>query len=343
MINKKRFLWSYPKKSMFLFTFIASGLVACSDDDLEKNSTSAYPVATVGMTMSSIETNPFFQGAYKTYEAQAKSEPNLKLIIKSANNDQTVQNQQLDEMIAKGAKSVVVNLADVSQSEAVIEKYCGRVNLVFFNRSPGDKLLANCATAYFVDGDAVQAGVLQGLKVLETWKKNPDWDKNKDGKIQFAMLQGIPNHAGAMARTKWSIGTMKNYPNLGIPVEQIFSDHANFNAEKAKELMTTWIQSPDFAKVEVILANNDTMALGAIDALKENNQKLPIFGIDGTANAKKAISAGDMTATVLNDYENQAKASLRLAANLSAGIEPLAGIDYKMEHKVIKVPYQDIK
>lgn len=317
-------------------------LFACSATDTKPTNT-AYPKATVGMTMSSIETNPFFQGAYKTYEETAKAEPNLTLIIKSANNDQNLQNTQIEEMIKQGAKAIVINLVDVAEGKAIIDKYCTQLGLVFFNRSPGDKNLASCPNAYFVDGDASQAGVLQGLKVLEKWKENPAWDKNGDGKIQFAMLQGIPNHAGAMARTKWAIGTMQNYPNLGIPVEQIFSDHANFNGDKAKELMTTWLQSPDFSKVEVVLANNDTMALGAISALKENNQKLPVFGIDATENAKKAILAGDMVATVFNDYENQAKASLRLASNLSAGVEPLSGIEYKMEHKVIQVPYQEVK
>lgn len=325
-----------------LVGFVGS-LVGCWSDKKTTVETSAYPVSTVGMSMSSIETNPFFQGAYQAYEAQAKNEPNLKLLIDSANNNQETQNRQLDDMVAKGAKSLVINLVDVGQGKAMIDKYCGRIHLVFFNRSPGDKNLASCPTAYFVDGDAVQAGVLQGLSVLEKWKKNPNWDKNKDGKIQFAMLQGIPNHAGAMARTKWAIGTMQNYPSLGIPVEQVFSDYANFNGEKAKELMNSWLLSPDFDKVEVILANNDTMALGASQVLKDNNLKLPIFGIDATNDAKKAITAGDMTATVFNDYANQARASLRLASNLSAGVEPLVGIDYKMEHKVIRVPYQELK
>lgn len=321
---------------------IGTSLFACTTPESKPENT-AYPTATVGMTMSSIETNPFFQGAYQTYEETAKSEPNLTLILKSANNDQEQQNAQIDEMIQQGAKAVVVNLVDVAQGGAMIEKYCYKTALVFFNRSPGDKHLAKCPNAYFVDGDAPQAGVLQGLKVLEKWKINKQWDKNNDGKIQFAILQGIPNHAGATARTKWAIGTMQNYPTLGIPVEQIFSDYANFNGEKAKELMSTWINSPEFDKVEVVLANNDTMALGAIEALDAQGKTLPVFGIDATQSGKDAIQAGKMQATVLNDYVNQAKTSLRLASNLSAGIDVNAGIDYKMEHKVILVPYQEVK
>lgn len=343
MMNDEKSLKSRIFVSLRLVASVClfGGLVSCASESDVVNT--AYPKATVGVTMSSIETNPFFQNAYKVYEQQAQVEKNLTLILKSSNNDQALQNSQIEEMLQQGAKAIVINLVDVAQGKAIIDKYCTQVSLVFFNRSPGDKNLASCPNAYFVDGDASQAGVLQGLKVLEKWKENPNWDKNADGKIQFAMLQGIPNHAGAMARTKWVIGTMQNYPKLGIPVEQVFSDHANFNAENAKALMTTWLQSPDFAKVEVVLANNDTMALGAISALKENNQTLPVFGIDAIDKAKQAILVGDMVATVLNDYENQAKTSLRLASNLSAGVEPLSGIDYKMEHKVIQIPYQEVK
>lgn len=321
-------------------------LTACSTAT-QPNATTAgvaqYPFSTVGMSMSSIENNPFFQGAYQSYETEAKNQPNLTLLINHANNDQATQDKQLDEMVTKGAKALVINLVDVNQGKAVINKYCGKVGLVFFNRNPGDKHLASCPTAYFVDGDATQAGVLQGLKVLETWKNNPNWDKNKDGVIQFAMLEGIPNHAGTMARTKWSIGTMQNYPSLGIPVEKVFQDYGMFNANKAKDLLDTWTTLPDFAKVEVILANNDSMALGAVQSLKEKGIKLPIFGIDATQDALKSIQAGEMTATVINDFESQAQTSLRLASNLSAGVDPLQGIEYKMVHNIIQVPYKETK
>lgn len=302
----------------------------------------AYPTANVGVSITNI-TNPFFKSAFDAYQSEGDANPSLTLIVEQADNDQNTQNTQIETMISKGAKALVLNLADVSQGKAIIDKYCGQVALVFFNRNPGDKALAQCDRAYFVDGDATQAGVLQGLKVLELWKANPNWDKNNDGKIQFAMLKGIPGHAGAQARTKWAIGTMENYPTLGIDVEEIYADFAMFDKEQAHALVSSWITEPKFPNVEIILANNDAMALGAAKALDEAQIKLPIFGIDATADGLNAVKSGQITATVLNDATEQAKVSLRLAANLAAGTDPLEGIDHKLQYKTINVPYQEVK
>ena len=49
-----------------------------------------------------------------------------------------------------------------------------------------------------------------------------------------------------------------------------------------------------------------------------------------------------MAGTVFNDYDAQARTAVRIAANLAANIKPLDGIEYDMEYKVVKVPYQDI-
>lgn len=318
-------------------------LSACSSNQMNGSTQEeSYPKTTVGVVVSSIDTNPFFQSAYKSYEEVGKTEPNLTLLLESSNNDQPSQDNQLESMKSKGAKAFVINLVDVKRGPEVIKKYCNQIPMVFFNRNPGEKALADCANAYFVDGDASQAGVLQGLQILEHWKKNPAWDKNGDGVIQFAIVEGIPGHAGAMARTKWSIGTMQNYPSLGVPVQEIFKDYAMFQTSHAKDVVSGWIAQPQFSQVEVILANNDSMAIGVIEALKENGIKLPVFGIDGVQDANNAIKSGDMVATVFNDYDSQAKTALRMAANLAEGRPPMSGIEYKMNYKVVQVPYKNL-
>lgn len=327
--------------SVFAGTFC---LVACSPNP-EKNSSNnvPFPQSTIGASVSSIETNPFFQGMYKSMENVGKEQSDLTLLLDSAANQQDKQNTQLDGMIERGAKALVVNLADVGFGAEMVKKYCDKkIPVVYINRSPNEKSLAACDTAYFVDGDAAQAGVLQGLQVLKAWQANPQWDKNKDGKIQYAMIEGIPNHAGAMARTKWSVGTMENYPSLGVPVQKVLQDYGMFQAQATKELMSKWVAQPEFANVEVILANNDTMALGAVEILQQNNQKLPVFGIDGSKAALEALNSGTMSGTVFNDFDAQSRTAVRMAANLAAGKPVLEGVPYEMEYKVVKVPYQDI-
>ncbi|MBE9578683.1 galactose ABC transporter substrate-binding protein [Moraxella sp. K1664] len=329
-------------KLTYLWLLVSAVLLGACSNSMNQVQMSNYPQSTVGLTISNTQ-NSFFKAFYEAYEVEVKNQPSVTAFLNNANDNQDVQNQQIEEMISQGAKALVINLADVNQGGAIIGKYCNQVALVFFNRNPGDKALAKCQNAYFVDGDATQAGVLQGLKVLELWKENPDWDKNKDGKIQFAMLEGLVGHAGAQARTKWAISTMESYPELGIPVESVFHEHAMFNKEIAKETVSRWALSPAFGRVEIILANNDAMALGASGALSERQINLPIFGIDATSEALDAIKADRMTATVLNDATNQAKVALRLASNLAADVSPLNGIDYRMEYRVIQVPYQEVQ
>lgn len=327
------------KKNYLCTVFSILVLSACSNDDSRN---APYPKTQVGVTISSIDTNPFFQGAYKSFKKIGEEQTDLTILLDSANNDQILQDKQFEDMKNKGAKALVINLVDVQKGADVINKYCGKIPLVFFNRSPGERALANCEKAYFVDGDAAQAGVLQGLQVLENWSKHPEWDKNKDGKIQFAIIEGIPNHAGAMARTKWAIGTMENYPALGVSIQKVFADYAMFQQAEAKDLVGKWANSPQFNQVEIILANNDTMALGAIEALKERGIKRPVFGIDGTKQGILAVQNGDMVATIFNDYEKQAQTALRIAANLASDLPANTDLPYKINYKVVQVPYQDL-
>ncbi|WP_227713034.1 galactose ABC transporter substrate-binding protein [Moraxella sp. K127] len=329
-------------KLTYLWLLVSAVLLGACSNSMNQVQMSNYPQSTVGLTISNTQ-NEFFKAFYDAYETEVTAQSSVTAFLDNANNNQEAQNQQIESMISKGAKALVINLVDVNQGEAVIQRYCDKVSLVFFNRSPGDKALAKCQNAYFVDGDATQAGVLQGLKVLELWKENPDWDKNKDGKIQFAMLEGLVGHAGAQARTKWAMSTMENYPTLGVPTELVLHEHAMFNQDVARNVVGQWILNPEFARVEVVLANNDAMALGAAEALSEKQINVPLFGIDATSKALEAVKSGRMTATVLNDAKNQAKVALRLASNLAAGTDPLDGIDYRMEHRIIQVPYQEVQ
>lgn len=302
----------------------------------------AFPEAVVGASVSSIESNPYFIGMYRAFEATAKDNPKLTLFLDSARNKQDIQNKHLDGMLAKGAKALVVNLAEVAQGGSFLKQMCGRVPVVYIDHNPGKRALAACENAYMVEGDSVQAGIVQGRQVLKGWKANPKWDKNGDGVIQYAMLEGTPGHDGAIARTKWSVGTMEHYPKLGVPVQKVFQETAMFNEQKAEEVVRQWVQSPAFAGVEVLLANNDGMALGAVKVLRENKISLPVFGIDGSEPALRALQAGQMTGTVFNDYREQAQTALRMGANLAAGKPVTEGIAYDMEYRVVKVPYREI-
>lgn len=322
---------------------LAVGLGACSKNE-DVGKLNAYPATTIGVSISSTDTNPFFQGMYRSFDEISKHNAPLTLMLNQASNDQRIQDSQIEEMLNKGAKALIINLVNMDKSSIFVQKMCKRkIPVVYINRSPDARSLANCPYAYVVDGDAVQAGVLQGLQVLNAWKANPKWDKNGDGVIQYALLSGIVEHPGAQARSKWSVGTVQNYPKLGVNVQKIFQEPAMFSREVAMEVMERWIKMPEFSQVEVLLANNDSMAMGVIDVLQKYNiRNIPVFGIDGSSKALKAFKEGTLAGTVFNDYDEQARVAARIAANLAVGDPANSGLPYEMEYKVVKVPYQNI-
>ena len=141
-------------------------------------------------------------------------------------------------------------------------------------------------------------------------------DRNKDGKIQFVILEGEPGHQDAIIRTENAVETLKKQ---GIVLEKLCCSIANWNRAQAQNRMMQIIGQYQ-NKIELVLANNDDMALGAVDAYKKLNyteSALPVFfGIDGTDVGLNAVKDLELAGTVYNDKEGQAAAIAKLAVEI---------------------------
>ena len=99
--------------------------------------------------------------------------------------------------------------------------------------------------------------------------------------------------------------------------------------------------------VELVIANNDEMALGAIAALneagynKEGGKIIPVFGIDATDAAKNQIKNGSMTGTIKQDAEGMAEAIVRIANNFIGEMDIFDGIDEenRVGGRRVNIPY----
>ena len=177
--------------------------------------------------------------------------------------------------------------------------------------------------AYYVGLPAGDAGVLQGELVLDAWRSHEEaLDRNGDGVIQYVMLEGEPGHQDALLRTEYCISTLTG---AGIATEKLASDAANWQRGQAAIRMRQWLREFG-ADIEVVFANNDDMALGAIDACTEaglDKDTMPfIVGVDATPPALEALREGTLKGTVRNDATGLAENIMHLAASLSAGGEP---------------------
>ncbi|HAI4926964.1 TPA: substrate-binding domain-containing protein [Escherichia coli] len=87
-------------------------------------------------------------------------------------------------------------------------------------------------------------------------------------------------------------------------------------------------------------SKHDAMAMGAVEALKAHNKSsIPVFGVDALPEALALVKSGALAGTVLNDANNQAKATFDLAKNLADGKGAADGTNWKIDNKVVRVPY----
>ena len=165
-------------------------------------------------------------------------------------------------------------------------------------------------------------------------------DRNGDGVLQYVMLEGEPSHQDALLRTEYSIKTLTN---AGVLVEKLASDTANWNRGQAAAKMSQWHQEFG-SQIEAVFANNDDMALGAIDVLLEAGvapEEMPVIvGVDATAPALEAMAAGTLSGTVQNGKE-MPQVLMDLALSLYAGEDPAQAADLTAEHYVW-LPYREV-
>ncbi|ALP42084.1 sugar ABC transporter substrate-binding protein [Aeromonas schubertii] len=297
----------------------------------------ALAETTLGFTVYKYDDN-FMSVVRKAIEKEAAAYPDIKLLMNDSQNDQSKQNDQIDVLIAKGVKALAINLVDPAAASVVIEKArIDEIPVVFYNKEPSAADLASYDKAYYVGTDSKESGIIQGQLIAKHWKAHPEWDLNKDGQIQFVLLKGEPGHPDAEARTTYVIKTLNDG---GIKTEQLHLDTGMWDTAMAKDKMDAWVSGPNANKIEVVIANNDAMAMGAIESLKAaGKSSIPVFGADALPEALALVDSGAMAGTVLNDAGNQARATFDLTRNLAEGKAAGEGTQWQIVDKVVRVPY----
>lgn len=353
--------------ALVLALVMAFGLVACGsaapaettaaaaegDAVVETNATAAEAAGVDG------EVSIFWYTFGDTYLSSVRSAMNaawdaagIKYHDYDANNSQTTQTEQIQTAITKGTAVLVVNIVDASSDDATqaivdMAEQAG-IPLVFFNRSVSEEIVSAYDKAAYVGTDYTQAGHMQGEMIGNYVLENYETlDLNGDGEISYVMFKGQEGNMEADARTQYGVEDAdKVLTEAGKPA-LVFYDDANpskylldangaWSAEQGQNLMQTLLSkySEDNGNmVELVIANNDDMGLGAISALqnagynKEGGKYIPVFGVDATDAAKEAIAAGSMTGTIKQDAEGMANAVVTISQNLATGADKFDTID----------------
>jgi len=238
----------------------------------------------------------------------AKGKASIDMV--DSQNAQPTQNDQVDQFLAKKMAAIAINPVDRTAASAIIDKAKAKnVPVVFFNREPLAEDMKKYDKVYYVGAKAEQSGLMQGQIAVDYFKAHPEAYKSKDKIIHYVMLKGEPGHQDAELRTTFSIKAITD--------------------------------------VDLVLCNNDDMALGAIEALRQEgyftgSKFMPVVGVDATAPALQALSQGTLLGTVLNDAKNQGKATFDLSLALAEG-KPVTSTSWKIsDGKFVWVPYQKV-
>ncbi len=267
----------------------------------------------------------------------------LKIImtVRDGKNDQKLQDEVVEEILDAGCDILVVDLVDRTEPSNIIKMAKNEnIPVIFFNREPVREDLMQWDKLYYVGGDARQSGTMQGEIAAQVIRTDHTVDRNADGKIQYVLLEGETGHQDAIIRTDSVVKTLQEQ---GITLEKLSYQFANWNRGQAENKMTQLIHHYG-DEIELVLSNNDEMAMGAVAAYEASEypkEKRPvIFGIDGLDSALDAIQNDLIQGTVYNDRAGQAEQISRLAMDLFQGKEP-EGYDFENE-RYIFLPYQKV-
>lgn len=243
----------------------------------------------------------------------------LNLYVVSAKDSQLAQNDQVEECIASGCDVICVNLVDRSDATIIIDKAMeADIPIVFFNRELVEEDLDRWDKLYYVGAAAEQSGRLQGEIIIDKLSDPEVFDKvdvNHNGTIQYVMLEGETRHQDAIIRTRV---VTSDILSAGFSLEKLGDEYANWSRDQARTKMKYLLEKYPF-QIEMIIANNDEMALGAVEALAEAKYPIDplIFGIDGTEEGLEAVRVGKLDGSVYNDAKGQAETIMKMAYALA--------------------------
>lgn len=287
------------------------------------------------------------------------------------NTNQGTQMDQVNTAIANGANVLVVNAVEASADETtqsiVDAAQTAGIPVIFFNREVSDDVVNSYELAAFVGTDPAEAGHMQGELIGNYLVENYDAvDLNGDGVISYVMFKGQENNPEAEYRTQYSVEDANaileeaghpalSYYDSAASTQYLVDPNGSWSAAAAQDYMTTILSAYSEANgnmVELVIANNDDMGLGAITALQtagynngEGTTTIPVFTVDGLQGIQDAIAAGNATGAVGQSASGLASAVVTLVQNYQADGDLMSnteGMNVDETVAKIRVPYTTV-
>ena len=274
-----------------------------------------------------------------------EKDANIRITIDvvGARKSQLTQNDQAQKFFSENYDVLCVNLVDRTDATVIIDKAMANdTPVIFFNREPVGEDLSRWDKLYYVGARARQSGELQAKIIIDALsdpKKFSEIDVNGNDTIQYVILEGEAGHQDTLVRTNVCTSELVR---AGFSLEKLGDEYANWDRDQAKTKMKELINRYPF-QIEMVIANDDDMALGALDALEETDYPLDPFvvGINGTEEALEAIRTMKLDGSVYNDAKGQAEMIMEMAYALGCGEEFPESVELIFDKYVFR-PYSII-
>ncbi len=248
-------------------------------------------------------------------------------------NDQATQTNQIQNFITTGVDVLIINPVNSSSAATITDMvHDAGIPLVYINREPDadeeKRWEDNNWDVTYVGCDARQSGTFQGEIISDIGIDK--LDMNGNGKVDYIMIEGDPENVDAQYRTEYSVKALED---AGLEVNCLDDQVGNWDQAQAQSLVANSL-AKNGSDIEVVFCNNDSMALGALQAIQSAgrtvNEDIYLVGVDALEEALGDIKDGTLTGTVFNDHFSQSHAAADAAVNYitGAGNDHYIGCDY---------------
>lgn len=266
----------------------------------------------IGVSMALFDDN-FLTVLRNGIDDMANEMDGVDVQIEDAQNDVAKQLDQINNFVASGVDAIIVNPVDTSATTAMTAAAeAAGVPLVYVNRQPInlDTLPDNQA---FVGSNEIESGTLEAFQICQNLRAAG----KTDGARAYLMMGQLSNQA-AIQRSK------DVHDVIGMDmckfITLIDEQTANWSRNEAQDLMTNWLSTGE--PFDAVFANNDEMAIGAIQAMKASGidmADVEVGGVDATQDALASMQAGDLDVTVFQNAAGQGSGALNAALSLAKG------------------------
>lgn len=256
----------------------------------------------------------------------AEADGTIEIMDADSQNDTGTQTNNMNGFLTKDVDYLVLNNINTGAISTICDqlKEAGCYGIFANTDSPSDEDFANNDKLYLVTSEAPESGTIMGEALVEYWNEHPEADRNGNGKMDYVMLLGLQSHYDTIVRSEYSV---KAITDAGIEVNniggEIVCDYSRATAqEKVAALLANYRDD-----IDAVIACNDDMALGAIEALKaggffgDGGEYIPVTGVDATVVGCEAVEEGTMLVTALNNPVTLGKAIYKVMYLLENGQE----------------------